>query len=80
MADPKNWFNGLNLRVWVMAAPGCLLVLILICALRCIWRLFSGDRIWKQPIVGFAGLTTTIDFTNIKEGDIGNCPTWFQKL
>ena len=33
--NPKNWFNGLNLRVWVLAALGCLLVLILICALPC---------------------------------------------
>ena len=31
--NPKNWFDGLNLQVWVMAALGCLLVLILICAL-----------------------------------------------
>ena len=29
--NQKNWFNGLNLRVWVIAALGCLLVLILIC-------------------------------------------------
>ena len=31
--NPKNWFDGLNLQVWVMAALVCLLVLILICAL-----------------------------------------------
>ena len=28
--NPKNWFDGLNLQVWVMAALVCLLVLILI--------------------------------------------------
>ena len=78
--NPKNWFDGLNLRVWVMAAFGCLLVLLLICALRYIWRSFSRDRIWKQQIVGFTGLTTTIDFTNKKGGDVGNCLAWFQKL
>ena len=39
--NPKNWFNGLNLWVWVMAALGCLLVFLLICALWCIWGLFS---------------------------------------
>ena len=78
--NPKNWFNGLNLQVWVMAALGCLLVLILICALGCMWRLFSQDRIQEQQIVGFPGLTTTIVFTNRKGGDVGNCPAWFQKL
>ena len=78
--NPKNWFDGLNLWVWIMAALGCLLVLILICGLQCTWRLFSGDHIRKQQIAGFTGLTTTIDFTNKKGGDVGNCPAWFQKL
>ena len=64
--NPKNWFNGLNLRVWVMAALGCFLVLILICALQCIWRLFAQDHIQEQQIVGFTVLTTTIVFTNKK--------------
>ena len=78
--NPKNWFDGLNLQVWVMAALVCVFVLILICALRCIWRLFSRDRVRKQQMVGFTGLTTTTDFTNKKGGDVGNCPAWFQKL
>ena len=39
--NPKNWFDGLNLQIWVMAALVCIFVLILSCALRCIWRLFS---------------------------------------
>ena len=29
---------------------------------------------------GFTGLTTTIDFTKKKGGDVGKCPAWFQKL
>ena len=62
--NQKNWFNGLNLRVWVIAALGCLLVLILICALRCMWRWFAQDCIWEQQIEGFTGLITTIAFTN----------------
>ena len=49
--NPKNWFDGLNLQVWVMAALVCVLVLILICALLCIWRLFSRDRVPKQQMV-----------------------------
>ena len=78
--NPKNWFDGLNLQVWVMAALVCVLVLILICALRCIWKLFSRGRVQKQQIVGFTGLTTTTDFTNKKGGDVGNRPAWFQRL
>ena len=78
--NPKNWFDGLNLQVWVIAALVCLLVLMLICTLRCVWKLFSRDCIRKQQIVGFTGLTTTIAFTNKKGGDVGNCPAWFQKL
>ena len=78
--NPKNWSDGLNLKVWVMAALVCLLVLILICALRFIQRLFSQDCVRKQQMVGFTGLTTTTDFTNKKGGDVGNCLAWFQKL
>ena len=78
--NPKNWFDGLNLWVWIMAALGCLLVLTLICALRCIWRLFAQDCNRDKQIVGFTGLTTTTDFTNKKGGDVGNHPAWFQKL
>ena len=78
--NPKNWFDRLNLQVWVMAALVCVFVLILICALRCIWRLFSRDRVRKRQMVGFTGLTTTTDFTNKKGGDVGNRPAWFQRL
>ena len=34
--DPKNWFDGLNLRLWVTGAGGCLLILIMLCIFRCI--------------------------------------------
>ena len=76
--NPKNWFNGLNIWVWVMAALGCLLVLILICALRCIWRLFAQDCIWEQQIVGFTGFTTTIVFTNKKGEMLGTALPGFR--
>ena len=61
-----------------MATIGHLLVLILICALECIRRLFSRDRIRKQQIVGFTGLTTTIDFTKEKRGDVGTALPGFK--
>ena len=76
--NPKNWFNALNLQVWVMAALGCILVLILICALQCIWRLFAQDCIWEQQIVGFTGLTTTIEFTNKKGEMLGTALPGFR--
>ena len=31
--NPKNWFDGLNLQVWVMAALGCFLIFLSSCAL-----------------------------------------------
>ena len=27
--NPKNWFDGLNLRMWVFGAIGCLLIIIM---------------------------------------------------
>ena len=39
--NPKNWFDGLNLRMWVFGATGCLLIIIMLCVLRCIYKLFS---------------------------------------
>ena len=39
--NPKNWFDGLNLRMWVFGATSGLLILIMLCILRCICKLFS---------------------------------------
>ena len=78
--NPNDSFDGLNLWVWVLSALGCLLVFLFICTLQCVWKLFSLDHIRKQQIVGFTGLTTTIDFISKKGGDVGNYPAFFQKL
>ena len=43
--NPKNWFDGLNLRMWVFGATGCLLIIIMFCVVRCICKLFSQGRV-----------------------------------
>jgi hypothetical protein len=37
------------------------------------WKLFPGDCMREQSIVGFTGQTATIHFRNRKEGDAVNC-------
>ena len=43
--NQRTWFEGLNLHVWVMGAMGCLLNIVVFCALKCTCKLFASDRI-----------------------------------
>ena len=47
--NPKPWSKGLNLCVWVMGAMGCLLIIVLFCALKCMYKLLSWDCIIDCP-------------------------------
>ena len=60
--NPKNWFDGLNLRMWVFGATGCLLIIIMLCVLRCIYKLFSQGSVGSIAVL-----------TKNKGGDVGNC-------
>ena len=53
--NPKNLFDGLNLRMWVFGATGCLLIIIMLCVLRCIYKLFSQGRVRDQQVASFVG-------------------------
>ena len=47
--------DGLNLRMWVFGATGCLLIIIMLCVLRCIYKLFSQGRVRDQQVASFVG-------------------------
>ena len=81
--NPKNWFDGLNLRMWVFGATGCLLIIIMHCVLRCIYKLFSQGRVRDQQVASFVGSIAVLNKN--KGGDVGNrskrgkcgsAPTW----
>ena len=81
--NPKNWFDGLNLRMWIFGATGCLLIIIILCVLRCIYKLFSQGRVRDQQVASFVGSIAVL--TKNKGGNVGNCskrgkcgsaPTW----
>ena len=68
--NPKNWFDGLNLRMWVFGATGCLLIIIMLCVLRCIYKLFSQGRVRDQQVASFVGSIAVL--TKNKGGNVGN--------
>ena len=81
--NPKNWFDGLNLRMWVFGATGCLLIIITLCVLRCIYKLFSQGRVRDQQVASFVGSIAVLnknkgaDVGNrSKRGKCGSAPTW----
>ena len=74
--NPKNWFEGLNLRVWVLGDASCLLILIMLCVLRCICKLFSQGRIKDQQVERRVGLTTVAVLTKNKGAVTGNQSEW----
>ena len=51
----KTWFDELNLRMWVFGATDCLLILIMLCVLHCIWKLFSQSHVRDQQVASFVG-------------------------
>ena len=52
-----------------MGAIGCLLIIVVFCALKCTHKSFSRDCICKEQVAGFIGLTTMSAITN-KEGEM----------
>ena len=75
--NPKNWFDGLNLRMWIFGATSCLLTLVMLCTLRCIYKLFSQGRVRDQQVASFVGPIAVL--TKNKGGIIGNLSTWNSK-
>ena len=81
--NPINWFDGLNLRMWGFGDTGCLLIIIMLCVLRCIYKLFSQGRVRDQQVASFVGSIAVLNKN--KGGDVGNrskhgkcgsAPTW----
>ena len=68
--NPKNWFDGLNLRMWVFGATGCLLIIIMLCVLRGIYKLFSQGRVRDQQVASFVEPIAVLNKN--KGGDVGN--------
>ena len=68
--NPQNWFDGLNLRRWVFGATGGLLIIIMLCVLHCICKLFSQGRVRDQQVASFVGSIAVL--TKNKGGDVGN--------
>ena len=68
--NPQNWFDGLNLRRWVFGATGCLLIIIMLCVLRGIYKLFSQGRVRDQQVASFVGPIAVLNKN--KGGDVGN--------
>ena len=51
---------------------GCLLIIVVLYALKCVCNLFFGDHICKRQVAGFIRLTTVSTITNKKEVDFGD--------
>ena len=50
--NPKTWFEGLNWGIWVIRSEGCLLIIVVFRALKCICKLFSRD-VCEGQVAGF---------------------------
>ena len=57
-----------------MGVIGCLLIIVVFCTLKCIYKLFSRDCIHEEQVAGFIGLTTMSTITNKNGGDVGSHP------
>ena len=64
---------GLNLRMWVFGATGCLLIIVMLCVLHCICELFSQGPVRDHQVASFVGSIAVL--TKNKGGDVGNCST-----
>ena len=65
---------GLKLRMWVFGAAGCLLIIIMLCILWCICKLFSQGHVRDQQVASFVGSIAVL--TKNKGGNIGDCSAW----
>ena len=69
--------------MWVFGTASCLLIIVMLCVLRCICKLFSQGRVRDQQVASFVG--SIVVLTKNKGGDVGNrskhgkcgsAPTW----
>ena len=65
--NPQNWFDGHNLRMWIFGAANCLLILIMLCVLCCICKLFSQGHIREQQVASFVAVLTKNKGGNYRE-------------
>ena len=72
--NPQNWFDGLNLRMWVFGAAGCLLIIIMFCVFHCICKLFSQGHVRDQQVASFVGSIAVL--TKNKGVNIGDLSVW----
>ena len=66
--------DGLYLRKWVFGAAACLLIIIMLCVLWRICKLFSQGRVRDQQVASFVGSIEVL--TKNKGGGIGDCSAW----
>ena len=66
--------DGLNLRMWVFGAAGYLLIIIMLCVLWHICKLFSQGCVRDQQVASFVESIAVL--TENKGGNIGDCSAW----
>ena len=59
--------------MWVFGTSGCLLIIVMLCVLRCICKLFFQGHVKDQQVASFVGSIAVL--TKNKGGDMGKCST-----
>ena len=67
--NPKPWFEGLNLCIWICIAIGGLLIICVFSAVRIIWGAVRGLRRFEARVL--AAFLMSLMFLNKKGGDVG---------